>query len=446
MFWGIKMKKTEVMFFFDTEDFTSNKSADAIYSLAEILTSEKVVGHFAVVGLLARQLKAWQRNDVIKALKPHIIGTHTYGHSLHPDICEQSDFEDFDEAFKNVAEYEDSALCDIQSVLNPEKIMFACPPGNSKSYVAMYYYGEKNIPFYCDTVVTNNRNSRLFYCNQEHIGYTKSLESMFLNENSLVFDVDDFLERVSHEKDRVIIYTHPNMSVKKEFWDKLNYDKENLFEFGNWIDAPDRTKEETNAFYENFRALIQKIKSDSRFKITNLKEMYANQNDRVTVTASMMESIKTQLIKSFSPIENPSLSISDIFCAVTHFLCGKTQYIPDKVFGFLSMPYMIKKPCKISRESIIKAAKEIDTSTFLPTMIMVGNMPIGPADYLFAALEFLTTDKAEVDVFTKEQLNNISEFKDLESFQLKDTWVHTPELKDNYLSERLRLQCWTLRY
>ncbi|MPN08857.1 hypothetical protein SDC9_156143 [bioreactor metagenome] len=80
------MKKTEVLFFFDTEDFTSNRSADAIKGLADLMTSEGVTGHFAVVGLLARQLKAWQREDVIESLGPHIIGTHTYGHSLHPDI------------------------------------------------------------------------------------------------------------------------------------------------------------------------------------------------------------------------------------------------------------------------------------------------------------------------------------------------------------------------
>ena len=93
------MKPTELMFFFDTEDFTSNRSADAIVDLAGIMTDEGVTGHFAIVGLLAKQLENWGRTDVVAALKPHIIGTHTYGHSLHPDICEQTDYEDFGKAY-----------------------------------------------------------------------------------------------------------------------------------------------------------------------------------------------------------------------------------------------------------------------------------------------------------------------------------------------------------
>ena len=77
---------TDVMFFFDSEDFTSNHAADALRELASICTEEGVRGHFALVGLLAYQLQAWGRRDVLDALRPHEIGSHTYGHSLHPNI------------------------------------------------------------------------------------------------------------------------------------------------------------------------------------------------------------------------------------------------------------------------------------------------------------------------------------------------------------------------
>ena len=45
--------KTEVMFFFDTEDFTSESCADSVKQLIHILDEEGVTGHFAVVGLVA---------------------------------------------------------------------------------------------------------------------------------------------------------------------------------------------------------------------------------------------------------------------------------------------------------------------------------------------------------------------------------------------------------
>ena len=50
------MEKTELIFSFDTEDFTSNTAADAILTEAEILREEGVRGCFCLVGFLADQL------------------------------------------------------------------------------------------------------------------------------------------------------------------------------------------------------------------------------------------------------------------------------------------------------------------------------------------------------------------------------------------------------
>ena len=41
--------KTEVLFSFDAEDYTSQRNADAILALATMLSEEGVTGHFAVV-------------------------------------------------------------------------------------------------------------------------------------------------------------------------------------------------------------------------------------------------------------------------------------------------------------------------------------------------------------------------------------------------------------
>jgi len=78
---GKNIMKTDLIFSFDTEDFTSNVAADAIYHEAEILRNTGIRGCFCVVGLLAQQLRAWGRNDVIDALSHHEIATHSWGHS-----------------------------------------------------------------------------------------------------------------------------------------------------------------------------------------------------------------------------------------------------------------------------------------------------------------------------------------------------------------------------
>ena len=89
---------TDIIFSFDTEDFTSSKAADGILYEANLFREEGVKGCFCVVGLLAKHLSDWGRQDVIEALSHHEIGTHTYGHTLHPMINEYTDLENFDEA------------------------------------------------------------------------------------------------------------------------------------------------------------------------------------------------------------------------------------------------------------------------------------------------------------------------------------------------------------
>ena len=88
---------TDIIFSFDTEDFTSSVAADAILREAEILKEANIKGGFCLVGLLAKQLVNWGRKDVLDALKFHEIGNHSYGHSLHPTINEYTDIADFDE-------------------------------------------------------------------------------------------------------------------------------------------------------------------------------------------------------------------------------------------------------------------------------------------------------------------------------------------------------------
>ena len=75
---------TDIIFSFDTEDFTCSRAADGILEAAETLRAEGIRGCFCMVGLLAEQLLAWGRTDVLEALKYHEVHFHSFGHSFHP--------------------------------------------------------------------------------------------------------------------------------------------------------------------------------------------------------------------------------------------------------------------------------------------------------------------------------------------------------------------------
>ena len=60
---------TKVAFFFDTEDYTCDRSNDAIRDIANILKSEGVKGNFNIAGYLGARLVELGRHDVIEALR-----------------------------------------------------------------------------------------------------------------------------------------------------------------------------------------------------------------------------------------------------------------------------------------------------------------------------------------------------------------------------------------
>ena len=123
-------EKTKVVFFFDTEDFIQPRSSDAIRDMANVLASEGVKGHFAMVGYLGKKLVDWRRFDVIDALKAHHVGTQTLYHSLHPNITEYTDIEDFDAAYVRAMDEESRGIGMLMAATGKEKMWCSVLPGN----------------------------------------------------------------------------------------------------------------------------------------------------------------------------------------------------------------------------------------------------------------------------------------------------------------------------
>ena len=436
--------KTEVLFSFDSEDYTSQRNADAILALATMLSEEGVTGHFAVVGLLAQQLVRWGRQDVLDALAPHVIGCHSYSHSMHPVMAEMSDVEDYETASRRVAEMEQKGLDLLHEVFRGKDILFAVPPGSDTSYTAQYFYAEQGIPFYFDTPVCDSENSLLDYCSLTHVPYTVAVEQIFMGSKPM--DVERLLDELSGKR-RVILYHHPNMSVKKVFWDMLNYNGHNERAFGDWIEAEDRPLGETIAFWSSYRRLIRRLKADTRFVVTDAYALLRERQRHAppAMTREDMPALAAELRKSSAPAPVGRYCVSDLFYAMAEFLRGGVEYVPGLVKGFLSRPEGIQKPVKVSKDDIRQAAAQIKTGAFIPEQIRVGDALLGPADYLFAMAEALLPGTEDVALQPRPQLVDISDLPKLEALSLKGKWLFSPEFQDRFVSERLRLQAWTLR-
>ena len=438
------MKKTEIIFSFDTEDFTSCAAQDAVVREAELLRSEGIRGGFCVVGLLAKQMMAWGREDVREALRHHDILNHSYGHSLHPTINEYTDTEDFSAAHDEVIREESESMRLITAFTGRTDILGACPPGNQKSYAAMYAYADMGLPIYADTFCDAPDGRGTFYCNIYHTKYTFCMESFFKDDSEE--EMKRILDHLATKR-RAICYTHPNCAMYAEFWDIVNYYKENKHPFGEWEEAPRRPLADTERFYESLRRFIRMIKADERFCITDYRTLAARISAEPPrrIRREDIPAIRASLAGELAPIASPSLSLSDVFLACRDLLLGACEHVCGKVYGFLSAPCGITTPTAVTREEMCASAATIDADAFLPTSIRVGAHTLGPADWMMAALEILSG--AECAKLTpRPQMPSLDTLPSVKAASFRGGWVQSDTFEDRFLSDRLRLQAWTLRF
>jgi len=443
------MAATEIMFWFDTENYTQEIAAEPIKDIANLLTEEGVRGHFCFIGYMAKKLVDWRRMDVLDALKPHIIGSQTLYHTWHPNITESTDIEDFDEAYIRAAREEYLSMGMIQAATGCERILCSVLPGNGNTIAALYLYADMGIPFFgggCG-VYDDGKHAEIWYCNQRHRTYCywMHLES-FLPGRAPV-DVEAKLDRMA-QYEGLTLYMHPHMAVVTCHPDGLNWDKRNMTPFGEWVPCPHRDPADTQVYYERLRAFVRRIKADPRFEITDCEKLLAAQKPRREITRGDLPAIRAALEKDLGPVSSPgSWCVADCFCAVVTMLRGGDAYLPEKAYGFLYAPEGVSREVAVRRTDIVAAAREMDVTRFLPHKIVIGDVEIGPADFLFAALEFLTTEADVVTVRPREQLGDIAaKLPKMATFKCAGTWRYTPDFKDNWISNRLRWQFWTMRY
>ena len=442
--------KTKVVFFFDTEDFIQPRSADAIRDIANMLASEGVKGHFAMIGYLGQKLVEWRRMDVLDALKPHFIGTQTLYHSLHPNITESTDIEDYGKAREIAFDEECRSIGMLQAATGKDKLWCSVLPGNGNTIVAMYLYADLGIPFFgggTGMYEDETNCGDVWYCNQRHLNYAYNLRlESFLPSRSKPPNVDAALDALARQK-VATFYMHPHMAVCTQHWDWV-FKRGNNYPFGEWPFAQARAEADTALFYDRLRAFIRRLKADDRFEITDCEKLYAEQKPRRAITLGDVPAIRAALRKSFGPVRSPGeWCIADVFGAAVAFLGGGTRFEPGKVHGFLYAPQGVASRRVVKAADIRRAAAAISTEGFLPVSIDVGGAKIGPADFLFAALEILETGADEVAIEPRDQLGEIARYlPKMASVNFRGTWIYSDDYKDEWTSNRLRWQFWTFRY
>ena len=428
--------KTKILFSFDCEDYTSDRSTDMLVRLGNTLANNGVVGHFQMVALLAADIERKNRQDVIQALGPHRIGYHSYDHSIHPNLMEKTDVKDFNLATEQFLEKEPVGAEIVRRVFGRGSLCSACPPGNSISYVALYGYAKMGIPVYIGGIF-DEQEGPFRFCNAIQVPYTYMLEDYLFAWD---FTPDAFLDMLAGEK-LITLYNHPNMICHTEFWDTVNYAKGNLSPFGQWMLCPERSQEDVDLFFRNLNLLINTLRADDTFEITDLDHLLAGMDGPPVIRRDEAGKI-SGMLRTKHPYRN---SQSELLLAAAAFLrdTGRTEYCAKEVYGFLEEPIGAKTEMAFTKEELTVAADQIREGEFLPSHIRVSDREIGPRDYLCAVWEVLAGNSVG-HVIPQVQTEVPEQYRTLREVCFRGNWLNSDEFEDRYLSDRLRLQAWTM--
>ena len=437
---------TNVIFSFDTEDIVNECGTEGIIRCASILREEGVRGCFNIIGLLPDALKEWGRYDVIDALKYHEIDFHSHSHSIHPTINEYTDKENFHDALDEFIKDESAGMKKVQDFFKCDYLPAACIPGNSTSYVAHYGYEKLGFKFFSGDDIYDKISYRPIYnCNTISLHYARSLDGVLfrLNEG----EIADFVNETARGKHTMVFYHHPQRAFCKSFWDADNFNKTNTPK-EKWIKSEIHNTEDTEKFYENFRSLVRFLRDDGDFNIITYADLarLTAENERI-ITKKELADARKQLNDSFFPVTSPnSYCIADIFLACRSHLLGERKHVCGKVYGFLSEPYVAKDKTTITRNEAIELAKEIKVEEFLPSEFLINNKKIGARDLLDAFLAFALDETDEYTIKPNKQWQiDLDQFPTLRDLNYRNSWINSEALNDDYLSDRLRLQTWTIR-
>ena len=440
--------RTKVLFFFDTEDFTCDESNDTIRDIANILHEEGARGQFAMVGQLGPFLTEMKRKDVLDALKHHLIGSQTLYHSKHPNITEYTDVEDYEAAYKRAWEEEKLGFDLLAKATGQRSNWCSVFPGNGNSYVGLYVHSKLGSPFFGGGSKTFSFGERdaAWFVNQFHLPYCKILRLQSFIPPEPMVDLAARLDELS-TYEVATLFMHPHMAISKRHWDGVNFNPRDPVKWGEWRPTPKRDKVDVAIYYDRLRTLVRALVKDPRFEVTDCERLQAGFAPRKVITLREVPEIRKSLAARLGPVKS-LWCVADAFQAAVRLLNGEVSHKPGYVYGFLKPPKGVTAATVVKTSDLRAAAARIDLDTFIPPEIDVGGVRIGPADFLFAALEALETGAGEVTVQPRDQLGPIHTLMPLlATYSMKGGWgIYEDSFEDRYLTPRLRLHLWTLRY
>jgi peptidoglycan/xylan/chitin deacetylase (PgdA/CDA1 family) len=246
---------------FDVEDFINPRSLDALQHILKLLKKNCVIALFFITGHMAE--KICQNQEVLNLLEPHEIGFHSTSHSVHPNIFEYTDVNEYQKAYQISISREVSQIDPLTGEIKgkggfkllrdmfPHKEVEAFrAPGFSWSPPHLEALKSLGIKYDFSTNLCRTSTS---YKRITFFPFPSIIDTL---------DLSYLLYSALKEK-TTVIDLHPDTFVNRVYWDSPYFHcnpKENLV-------VPQRTLEQTEELFSKLDSLLHMVRYLMKLKI-----------------------------------------------------------------------------------------------------------------------------------------------------------------------------------
>jgi hypothetical protein len=458
-----------VVFWFDYEDYISEKSNEAAVRIAEVMRRNEVKAVFKVVGMKAEEIERKGLSGVVSAIANHEVGFHSYNHSIHPTIGEYLKGKGLNEGISEFKRRENPGVLAVKRVFGRPPTCYG-QPGSAWAPQVYPVLREWGINLYLDEGDHIGIDNQPFW----YLGVLNiyRMRSTVVKLHALATE-DDLKEAKEKAKRAWLIlgkrgggvistYSHPLEFVTEIYWDRLNFKGGKNIPPDKWVEPPLRSDEEIEQSFRNLEEYTRFILSLPGVKPVASRELLFIYGD-LAPDRSFSPSDVLELARSvgdgisFTVKDDFSLSPGEIFSILVNFLASyeDENEIPEEV----ELTPVAKGPTarvatsceKVAFSDFLSAVSRLKRvfvyEQRIPDFIEVGQAKISPVDFL-ATLAFVV-EKLLSGEYPEEKLLIIKGTPSFERYIWEKgvwQWSVFPEgFSAPDLIELARLQAWTLK-
>ncbi|MBN1675064.1 MAG: hypothetical protein JXR37_28745 [Kiritimatiellae bacterium] len=393
-------------FSFDTEDFVTPETDDALKALAQTASRLGVRICFALVGDKARALWTRGRRDVIEAVKAHEVHYHSNTHMFWPNTSRVLAGMTWDEGLDFVLHHERHGVEDVAEVFGRRPVAWIRPDGNQapQEIYAMRLLG---MEMFLPCSYLPRAGGLIWYMNMLLGPYNFPFDR-YLRAGQTAADMErDFLalkKKVAGTGTPLVMGSHPCKYTTDTFYDVHNIrPKGNIPPKAKWVPPPVVAPAELRRRVRVFEALLKLARRQRDVELVTLTDLVALHREASRwISAAQLRRAAAAARRRFDyqRLGAGWLSAADICgamsLALTHWQAAgalPTRVPVRRVLGPPEPARTLATPRRSTARQVAAACaqieREIDVHHRLPSQVLLDGRRVPPTTFFMAMADAL---------------------------------------------------------